>query len=139
MAIPLTAIHILRVLLQAEHNLSGLQRDMLSNANAWKKGVQAQSTPVDTIATWMNDAAASYQSRLGWLDTLQANTVAWTKLSAMWNLLGGTNTDFSNLITPLRAVADQLGPAAKTTYAQQLGICNYIIANVDAPLSLWPE
>lgn len=139
MATPITAIHILRLLLQAEQNLSGLQRDMRRNAETWKAAAQAQSLPVGTLAANMNDAATAYQTRLQWLSNAQANTTLWSRLGAMWAALGGTDADFSGLVTPLQAVATQLGPAAKASYAQVIGICNQILAAVDAPPNLWPE
>lgn len=139
MAIPVTAIHILRLLMQAEQNLSGLQRDMRANAISWKASATAQSVPAATLALWMNDAAIQYQARLGWLTTAQADAANWTKLSAMWALLGGTGADFTGMTQPLQAVADQLGPVAKGTYAQITGSCDQIIAAINAPLSLWPE
>lgn len=139
MTIPVTQIHILRLLLQAERNLSQLQGDMRGNAIAWKAAATAQSQPVATLAQWMNDAAAQYQIRLGWLVTAQADAANWARLSAMWTLIGGTGADFTGMTTPLQAVADQLGPVAKGSYAQIIGACDQIIAAINAPLSLWPE
>lgn len=139
MAIPTTALHILRVMLQAEQNLSGLQRDMRNNAVSWKASAQAQNIPVDTLAQYMNDAATAYQTRLAWLSTLQADSANWTKIGTMWALLGGTAADFSGIITPLAAVATQLGPIDKSSYASIITVCNQIITAINAPLSLWPE
>lgn len=139
MAIPVTQLHILRLLMQADQNLSGLQGDMRSNAITWRAAAVAQSTPAAMLAQWMNDAATAYQTRLAWIATAQADAVIWPKLSALWTLMGGTAADFNNVTTPLKAVADQLGPAAKGTYAQIIGVCDQIIAAINAPLSLWPE
>jgi hypothetical protein len=139
MAVPVTAIHVLRMLLQADQNLSGLQGDMRANAITWKAAAQAQSQPVATLAQWMNDAATAYQTRLGWIATAQADAVLWPLLSSMWAKLGGTAADFNSVTTPLKAVADQLGPVAKGSYAQIIAACDQIIAAVPAPLSLWPE
>lgn len=139
MAIPTTKIHVLRLLLQAEQNLSGLQRDMRNNALSWLASATAQNVPRATLAAWMNDAATSYQQRLAWLYAAQADTATWSQLGAMWTALGGTGQDFADMVTPLRAVADQLGPAAKGSYPAIINICNKITAAVNAPLSLWPE
>lgn len=139
MTIPVTQLHILRMLLQADQNLSGLQGDMRNNAITWRAAAQAQAQPAATLAQWMNDAAGEYQRRLGWISTAQADAVIWPKLSALWALLGGTGADFSNVTTPLKAVADQLGPIAKGTYPQIISACDQIIAAINAPLSLWPE
>lgn len=139
MAIPDTGLHVLNRLLQAVQNLSGLQRDMRNNALSWRKSAVDQSTPAADLAQWMNDAAAAYQARLAWMATAQADTVSWAKMSAMWAVLGGTGTDFSNMMTPLQAVANQLGPAGKATYAQIIAVCDQITGVINAPLSLWPE
>lgn len=139
MTIPVTQLHILRMLLQADQNLSGLQGDMRNNAITWRALAVAQTQSVATLAQWMNDAATQYQTRLAWVTTVQADAVIWPKLAALWALLGGTNADFNNVTTPLKAVADQLGPAAKATYAQIIGVCDQITTAINAPLSLWPE
>jgi hypothetical protein len=139
MPIPVTQLHILRMLLQADQNLSGLQGDMRNNALAWRATAVAQSQPAATLAQWMNDAATQYQTRLGWITTAQADAVNWPKLSALWALIGGTTADFNNVMTPLKVVADQLGPIAKGNYAQIISACDQIIAAINAPLSLWPE
>ena len=139
MAVPVTALHILRLLLQADQNLSGLQRDMRNNATTWKAMAQAQSVPLPTLAQFMNDAATEYQKRLGWITTAQADTANWTKLSTMFATLGGTAADFNQTVNPLNAVANQLGPADKSTYAAIITACDQILAAINAPLSLWPE
>ena len=139
MAIPTTAIHTLRLLLQADQNLSGLQKDMRQNAISWKASAQAQSVPVGTLAQWMNDAATAYQTRLGWITTAQADTANWALLSAMWTKLGGTAADFNSMLTPMNAVANQLGPIDKSTYAAIISACDQIITAINAPVSLWPE
>jgi len=139
MAIPVTSLHILRLLLQADQNLSGLQLNMRNNAIGWKQSAQAQALPIALLADQMNTASAQYQKRLGWIATAQADTGNWTRLSAMWLKLGGTGQDFADVVTPLQAVADQIGPAAKTTFAEAIAACDQILAAVDAPLSLWPE
>ena len=138
MAIPVTNLNILYVMLQCQQNLNGLQRDMRNNALTWLAQAQAQSVPVATLAGFMNNAAASYQNRLGWLTTLEADP-NWPAIGAMWGKLGGTAQDFSNVITPLTAVVNQLGPVDKSTYAAIITACNEIIAAINAPLSLWPE
>lgn len=139
MTIPVTNLHILRLMLQIEQNLSGLQRDIRNNAITWKAMAQAQTVPIATLATYLNEAAIAYQSRISWLSEMQADGANWPKLGAMWAMLGGTSEDFSNMTTPINAVANQLGPAAKATYAQVIGICDQITSAVNAPLSLWPE
>lgn len=139
MTVPFTKLHALRLLGQVESNLTGLQRDMRQNAQAWKAMAQAQSPNAATIAGYMNTAAAAYQTRLGWLGTLKANTVVWAALADMWAFLGGTNQDFQDLIDPITTVANGIGPANKNTFAQIIAGCDQILNLIDAPVSLWPE
>jgi len=138
MAVPVTQVGILRALLQIERNLTGLQRDMRNNAQTWRTAALAQSTPIVTLASNMNSAATAYQTRLGWLPTIQA-TPEWSRIAALYVTMGGTGQEFADMMTPLSAVADQLGPVAKTTYAEIIAACDQIIAAINAPLSLWPE
>jgi len=139
MAVPVTQLQILRLILQIEQNLNGLQLDFRNNAISWKASATAQNPDVATLAKWMNDAALSYQSRLSWLPELQLNATAWSKAAALWTIIGGTNAEFTSLLAPFNAVANQLGPADKTTYAKIIAVCDQILAAIDAPLSLWPE
>jgi len=139
MSIPITPIHILRLLLQADQNLTQLQRDIRSNALQWAAMAQAQSPDVATIAGFMNSAATAYQTRLAWISTAQADVTNWNLLVTMWQKLGGVSGDFSSVVTPLQAVANQLGAADKSTYAAITSACNQITAAINAPLSLWPE
>lgn len=139
MAVPVTQLHILRVMLQADQNLSGLQKDMRQNAQTWLAMAQAQSPDVTTLAGFMNAAAASYQTRLGWVSTIQADATNWPKIQTMAAALGIAGADFSGVINPLTTVANQLGPADKSTFAAIIAACNSIIAAIPAPLSLWPE
>lgn len=139
MTIPVTTIHILRLLLQAEQNLSGLQRDMRNNALSWQAMANAQSVPLASLAQYINDAATMYQTRLAWIATAKADTASWTLLSTMWGKIGGAETDFNDLVTPLTTTANSLGPADKSSYAAINTICNNILAAINAPLSLWPE
>lgn len=139
MTIPVTQVHILRLMLQMERNLSGLQSDMRNNALAWAISASSASAPVDTLAEWMNSAAAEYDKRLVWMSDFQADAENANKLQAMWLLLGGTIDDVTEVITPMREMVDALITAPKTTYEEIVAICNQITDAINAPLSLWPE
>lgn len=139
MAIQVTQLHILRILLQANQNLSQLQGDMRNNALTWRAVAISQSQPVETLAQWMRAAVAQYQTRLGWIFTVQADAEIWPKLSALWALLDGTAADFDNITTPLKVMADQLGTAPQTNYAQIIVLCDQVTNAIPAPPSLWPE
>lgn len=140
MAIPITNIGILRVLMQIEQNLTNLQRRMNDNAVIWKTKAEAEIVPIDSIKGDMNRSALNYQIRLDWLDDFQTNNpVDFPRVVTMWGKFGGTSQEFSDVITPLKAVADQLGPASKETYTEIITICDLILTNINKPLTLWPE
>jgi hypothetical protein len=139
MAIPTSAIHILRLLLQADQNLSGLQRDIRNNAIAWSAAATNQTIPQATLRQQMLDAAAAYNVRLGWISAAQANAPVWNALSSMWTILGGTAADFTASVNPLQAVATQLLAADLSTYAAIVTACSSITTAINAPISLWPE
>lgn len=121
-----------------QQNFTGIQRDMRNNAQSWRTSALAQSIPIATLAGFMNSASSAYQTRLGWVPVLQADP-NWSRIAALYVTLGGTAQEFTDTLTPLNAVANQLGPAPKTTYAEIISACDQIIAAINAPLSLWPE
>jgi hypothetical protein len=138
MAVPVTILHALRNLLQIQQSLVQLQRDMRNNANAWIAMANTQSPTVLIVAGFMNNAATAYQTRLQWLTTFQDDP-NWTATKNLYLLLGGTASDFTDMVSPMQQVANQLGPATKNTYAQIISLCNQILAAIDAPPTLWPE
>jgi len=139
MAISQTPIHVLRVLLQIEQNLVGLQRDMLSNANAWLAMANAQIPDAPTITQYMKDAASSYETRLGWILNYKNTSPNWNSVVAMYTALGGNVNDATTLYTQMKTVADGITNATLGTYASIITACNQIISAVNPPDSLWPE
>ena len=139
MSVPVTQFQVLRLMLQIEQNSNGLQRDLRSNAASWKASAQAQAVAPATLAQYMSDAVSAYQTRLAWLTTVQADSAHWPKVVALWTILGGTDADFTALMTPLTAEVNQLGLADKSNYAKIIAICDQVLSAIDAPLSLWPE
>lgn len=139
MAVPVTQLQVLHLLLQIEQNINGLQRDVRANAAAWKASAQAQNVPVTTLAHYLNDAARSYQTRLGWLAVLQTDTVNWAKVAALWAILGGSASDFESLMTPFADVAHRIDGADTSGYGAIMAVCDEILSAIDTPPSLWPE
>jgi len=138
MAVPFTRLQALNIMTQVSVNLNGLQSDFRLNALAWKALAQAQSATVASIAGDMSSAATAYQTRLGWLPTLQANTSAWNAVVALWTVWGGTAAEFTSLMTPFNTVANQLVTIDKSSYAAIITACDQILAYIDKPVSLWP-
>lgn len=139
MTIPVTALHILRLMLQGEQNISGLQRDMRANAQAWLNAAQSGELGVAILAEYMSGAARSYQDRLAWITDLQTNAETWGKVVAMFATLGGAAVDFNAITTPLSIIAQQIASSDKSSPAAIMATCNAVLKAIPAPLSLWPE
>lgn len=139
MAIAYSGFQTLRVLNQIMTNIVGLQHDMVSNANTWNTMATAQTLSAATIAGYMSSAAASYETRLGWMLNYKNTSPNWNAVAAMYAALGGVGADVVTLYNEMKAVADGLSGATLTTYAQITSACNQILAAVAAPDSLWPE
>lgn len=140
MPVPVTQVHILRLVMQIDTTLSNMQRSMRQNATTWKAQAQAQSVPRATLAQRMIDAGNSYLTLLNNITTLQANTTIWNRTRDMYvNNLGGLASDFSNFMTPLNTVATGLVNDDKSSYALIVTGCNQILSFIDAPPNLWPE
>jgi hypothetical protein len=139
MATPVTQLHMLRLMLQLEQNVSGLQNDIRRNAKTWAEAVASASVPVETLAQWMTDTANAYALRLQWMSDFKNDPVNAPKLQAMWLLLGGTLEDVTAITDPLTTAVTSLVMMPKTTYAEIIALCDLLTSSIDAPLSLWPE
>lgn len=137
-AVPTTALHILRLVLQIEQNLTGLQRDMRSNAQAWRRMALA-GADARALAANMGNAVDSYETRLAWVLALENQADAWARVVTMLTVIGGSGADLQAMVDPLRAAVDVLGGADKSTSSGIIGACDVVLASVCAPASLWPE
>lgn len=137
-AVPTTALHILGLLLQIQQNLTGLQRDMRSNAQAWRHAMLA-GADARALAPSMENAVDSYETRLTWISTLEEQATDWARVVAMLTLIGGSVGDLRAMIDPLRAAIATLGAADKSTSTGIIAACDAILSSVCAPASLWPE
>lgn len=139
MAITITSIHKRRIIGQIEANLTGLQRDMRTNAVAHKAMAQAQSPDLATLQKFVTDAANEYLRRLQWVIDLRADPVKRQRLLDMLTSAGWVEQEIIDYVTELRNVAVALRDANLTTYTRIANVCQAVIDAVDAPESLWPE
>ncbi len=139
MAVPQTRLHANRVLEQIMNNVIGLQRDIAENAQSWLAMATAQSPPAATIKTFMDSAAISYLARIQWGADIINTPAKLTILNATLARIGLVLTDITDITNALSSAAIQLQGATKNTFAQQITICNTIIAGINLPDSLWPE
>lgn len=139
MTVPVTALHIRRLLDQVVQNLVQLQRDVHANAATWRKVAADQAAPIETLAGWLSDAVGEYYKRLGWMDTLKTDAATWQQAVALWTTQGGQASDFDALTAPLRDALDAFTGAQGQTYADLIAACDQLTAAVGMPPSLWPE
>ena|ERR1700749_2671949 len=136
--IPVTSIHIARLVRQVEYNLSGLHKDMHNNAKTWKSQAQAQSLPVADLAERVRTSAQAYLSRLDWHPKLQ-NHALWPQVLAMWSKVGGSQGCIDQIEAPLRNAANALKGSDLSSYQAISAASDALLAAVDAPPSLWEE
>jgi hypothetical protein len=139
MAITHTSFHTFRIVTQLMDNLVGMQANLRRNAQRWAAMATAQSPDIATLATYMHDGATTCQTRLSWILTYKNTSPNWPAVTAMFAALGGNIAEATTLYAQLKAVADQLANASITSYAQATTACNSILANVQAPDTLWSE
>lgn len=139
MAIAITAIHKRRLITQIEQNLTGLQRDMVNNAQTHRTAAQAQSIVLATLAAQVQDCSLRYLERLQWIIDLRNNPTRRQRLVDMLASAGWTEQEIIDFVTALRNAAIALRDALKNNYNQIINACDALLAAVDKPESLWPE
>lgn len=139
MAITINSIGKRRLVNQIEQNLTGLQRDMNSNALTHKAMAQAGSPALPVLQSFVADAAASYLTRLQWIISLRNDAVRRQRLLDVLAAAGWTETEVVDYVTALRNAAIALRDAPRSTYAEIITACDAMLAAVDKPESLWPE
>jgi len=127
------------VIEQIRQNLIGLQNDMRRNAATHKAMAQAQSPQLAVLQQFVADASAAYLTRLQWLIDLRNTPAKRQRLIDILTLMGWTETDITDVATPLRQAAIALRDALQTSYAEIITACDAVLVAVDAPESLWPE
>lgn len=137
--IPINAIHKRRIVSQIEQNLTGLQRDMNSNARSHKAMAQARSPSIATLGAFISDCSAQYLTRLQWIIDLRNDPVRRQRLLDMLASVGWTEQEITDYVQGLRQAAVAYRDALKTTYAQMEAAADAMILAVDMPESLWPE
>lgn len=139
MAVPQTKLHANRVLDQIMNNVVGLQRDMFNNAQTHRAMAVAQSPAIATLRQFVNDAAASYLTRIQWGQDIIDTPAKLTILQNTVARIGLEVSDITDITNALKTEALALQAAAKNTFAQVITACDTLLANINLPDSLWPE
>ena len=139
MTISQTTFHTLRVVQQIMGRLVQMQADMNGNARTWIAMANAQNPDVATLAKFMTDSGTEYNRKLAEILTYKNTNPNWPAVVAMFTAMGGVPADAVTLYTQLKAIADGIGSAQLTSYAQIITACNQITAAVQMPDSVWFE
>lgn len=111
--------------------LNDNRREMERNARAWKGLAQSQGVPAETLAAWMNNAAATFAKNLGIVPNSKQDPANWNALESQWvSAAGGKKGDFDALFTALYGSAIASSQAVKATHADIIAACDAIIAAV---------
>lgn len=138
MTIPITAAQYIRVAEQCLQNVVGIQRDILRSALSWKATAQAQSLPVETLASYVVAVVAELEKRIDWHADLKANQ-DYSNVVAALGTRGAQESDIDLPIAAMSTVIASLKAAPVTSYATIIVACDAVLAATPPLLSLWPE
>jgi hypothetical protein len=139
MPIPQTRLHANRVLEQIMNNVIGLQRDMKNNAQTHRAMAVAQSPDIATLRRFVDDAAASYLTRLDWGTSIVNTPAKLTILNSTLSRVGLVLTDITDITDALEDEALALQAASKNSFEEIIAACDTVLAEINLPESLWPE
>lgn len=125
-------LQLLLQMMQATRNLAKSMRD---NAQTHIAMANAQNPDVVTLAKFVTDCAASYNTILSTARTWVQNNN--TQATAAVSLIGATITDLNTYTSPLQTAATNLAAADVSTYVAIITACNNLLATVPAPNSIW--
>lgn len=137
--VPITNLHYKRVLEQIGTNVIGLQRDMANNAQTHREMAVTKSPPIETLAEFVNAAAAGYLVRLQWGKDIVKTPAKAVLLHGALSRIGLRMLDVTAISDVLETEAAALNSAPKNSYDDIVQACNRVINNVELPPSLWPE
>lgn len=139
MPIPQTALDQDRLIEQAKSQTIRLQLNINQNAVAHRGMALAQSVPLGTLQTFVAETLTAYEKRQKELDDWIAVPQKRAAMVAELAKRGWTLNDITQKHGPLVAAVAAFKAAPKTSYAEIVAACDALIAEVQAPESLWPE
>lgn len=139
MSIPTTKVHEGVILNHIERVLYNSQRGLRRAAEAHKTIALARSSTVQVLADQITKSGQLFVDNLQMIIDLRANSQRETRLQAALITRGWSVSDIADIIVPLRLAAIAYRDAPKNSYPQIITACDSVIANVDAPDSLWPD
>lgn len=128
-----TLFETLDLLDELRQILRNPQYNLNYNAQEWLKRATDQSVPVETLATWINNNANSFERQANFVKAMKTDPDKWGRLSALISKLGGAEKDIDDIIAPNDVEVARLRSAPKSTYAEIITLCNAILAEIKFP------
>lgn len=115
-----------RILRNPQYNLN-------YNAQEWLKRATDQSVPVETLATWINNNANSFERQANFVKAMKLDPDKWNRVKSLITRLGGGERDIDDILTPNDAEVARLRSAPKSTYAEIIALSDSIITEIRFP------
>ena len=138
MAIARTNAHRKRMIEEAAQGVINLQQSIASNAAAHRKWAVDQSVPLSELQTMISDTINAYEAIRAKLRHFRDVTIP---ADAGFTLVGDQFLlTLQSVGSVGQAVADDIdvfSAMPRATYAEIIAACDYLIANVNPPESVW--
>lgn len=138
MTIQRTDAHRKMLIEQAADGVLSLQRDVASNAAAHKQWALTESMPLAELQTMIADVLAAYEWRRAKLRHFRDVTIpADAAFMSVGDQLMLTLQSVGLVGTAVADRIDAFAAMPRTTYAEIIAACDYLIANVQPPETVW--
>jgi hypothetical protein len=138
MTIQRTDAHRKMLIEQAADGVLSLQRDVASNASAHKQWAVDESVPLAELQTMIADTLTAYEWRRAKLRHFRDVTIpADAGFLTVGDQLMLTLQSVGVVGTAVADHIDNFAAMPRTTYAEIIIACDYLIANVTPPENVW--
>ncbi|MDR4518961.1 MAG: hypothetical protein MRK00_16445 [Nitrosomonas sp.] len=138
MPIQHTDAHRKMLVEQAAQGVIGLQRDVANNAAVHKQWAVTESVPLADLQAKITDVLAAYEWRRAKLrhfrDVIIPSDPGFLTVGDQLML---TMQSVGGLAAEVADHIDAFDAMPRTTYAEIVAACDYLIANVQPPVSIW--
>lgn len=138
MTIQRTDAHRKMLIEQAADGALSLQRDVAWNAAVHKQWAVAESVPLNNLQTMIADTLAAYEWRRAKLRNFRDVTIpADVGFLTVGDQLMLTLQSVGVVGTAVADHIDAFAAMPRTTYAEIISACDYLISNVQPPENVW--
>lgn len=138
MAIPLTDAHRKAMIEQAQAGVLNMQMSVARNAVTHKQWATDESVPLAELQQRITDTIAAYESIRARLRNFRDVTVpADAGFVTVGNSIKLTLQSIGDIGQEVADHIDVFAAMPRTSYAEIITACDYLIANVNEPPSVW--